>query len=349
MSRRSAFTLVELLVVVAILALLMGMAATMLSSARGSSMKGSTLAIIGKVDAALRLFGNEVGSYPWQVGYADVAAGDAPTNQLGWHLGTSMTKPQRLDLFADQDSAADQFRYVCVNPADPNGWYKEQTAKLKEPAYRISRLLPIDANLRNEWNSESWNTAFSRLLNRFAEERARLAIACGHTDLRGPAIVGGYDASATRVLPSPKSRGWAADYLGGQLEARYLRDDAVLDAWRRPLAYIANILPGARGTTATQAGVNINGFDTTRYGLGGLGRTILWPPGTGSRETPVDAAGYPDAGNLLRSDARRYARPGMELEFELISAGADGRMDWMRDAPANRDNILGGDYLRGLK
>ncbi len=345
--RKRGFTLIELLMVIAIISLLMGMVMTMMSSARSSAMKSATKAMMGKIDTALRLFKNEIGAYPWQVAYADVAAGEAPTNHLAWHLGSTMTKQQRLDLYDDQDTAANQFRYTCIDPA--NGWYTERTALLKEPAYRISRLLPANHDTSGGWDSATKNIAITRILNRFAEERARLAIAIGNTGVSGPRISGGYDASATALVASPTAQGWASDYLGGEIEARYRQGDTLLDGWKRPLAYIANTLPAARGTTTTQAGVNIAGFDTTPYGLGAQGRIQLWPLGTGSHQTPTDPLHFPDGGNLLHSDARFYARPGLEQEFELISAGADGRMDWMRDAAVNRDNVLGGDYLRDLR
>lgn len=345
--RQHAFTLIELLIVIAIISLLMGMVMTMMSSARSSAMKSTTKAIMSKVDTALRLFKNEIGAYPWQVAYADVAAGEAPTNNLAWHLGSTMTKPQQLDLYADMDIAGGQFRYQCIDPT--NSWYVERTALLKEPAYRKTRLLPPLLNSTTDWNAASQNVSYSRILNRWGEERARLALAIGNSEATGPKITGGYDASATRLVASPKSKGWAADYLGGELESRYRRDDAILDAWRRPIAYIANTLPGARGTTTNQGGANMSGFDTSTYGLGNLGRRPLWPLGTGSRQTPIDPLYFPDGGLLMHSDSRFYCRPGQEQEFELISAGADARMDWMRDAPVNRDNILGGDYLRDLR
>lgn len=347
MKRNRGFTLVELLMVIGIISLLMGMVMTMMSSARSSAMKSGTKAIMGKVDTALRIFKNEIGAYPWQTEYADVAMGDAPTNHLAWHLGSTMTKQQRLDLFTDQDTAAMQFRYNCIDPA--NGWYVERTGMLKEPAYRTSRLLPRNVDLSGSWDSATKNVANARILNRFAEERARLAIAIGNVTMGGPTIRGGYDASATRLVSSPISQGWACDYLGSELENKYRRDDTILDAWKRPIAYIANTLPAARGTTTTQAGVNVSGFDTTPYGLGAQGRIVLWPVGTGAKQTPIDPTYFPDASNLLHSDARYYARPGLETEFELISSGADGRMDWMRDAQVNRDNVLGSDYLRNLR
>lgn len=347
MRPQRGFTLIELLIVISIIALLMGMVMTMMSSARAAAMKGATRAIMSKVDVALRLFKNEIGSYPWQTTYADVALGEAPTNRLAWHLGTTMSKQQRLDQFADQDTASGQFHYACVDPTQ--GGYVERTALLKEPAYRTTRLLPGHIDLSGAWYAASNNISYSRLLNRLAEERARLALAVGNTDARGPRITGGYDASATKLVATPTAQGWAADYLGGELESRYRRDDGILDAWRHPLAYVANILPAARGTTANLGGNNLSGFDTTAYGLGALGRITLWPLGTGSKQTPIDPLYFPDGGTLIHSDCRYYARPGQEMEFELISAGADARMDWMRDAPVNRDNILGGDYLRDLR
>ena len=108
---RRGFTLLELLVVIGIISVLASMAMPMIAVARNSAMKGATRAIMGKVDAALHLFREEVRAYPWQASYADVASGAPATNRLAWHLGTTMTTAQQVLLRNDQDAAAKAYFY----------------------------------------------------------------------------------------------------------------------------------------------------------------------------------------------------------------------------------------------
>ncbi len=86
------------------------------------------------------------------------------------------------------------------------------------------------------------------------------------------------------------------------------------------------------------------------YGLAPIGRTSLRArdPATGVG-LPADGDRLPDPDDLWRSDRRFYAAPGFELEFELWSAGPDGRFAWMRDEAANRDNVAGDLYDQGLR
>ena len=60
----AAFTLIELLMVVSIIALLAGMATPILMTAKNSAARNATKATFGKLDAALRLFKTEAGAYP---------------------------------------------------------------------------------------------------------------------------------------------------------------------------------------------------------------------------------------------------------------------------------------------
>jgi prepilin-type N-terminal cleavage/methylation domain-containing protein len=106
-------------------------------------------------------------------------------------------------------------------------------------------------------------------------------------------------------------------------------------------------------------GVGALGFDPTtgpgpgliasRPGLIYNGRVLLTTTDAGDgRSTPADAAYFPDPGNLLHSDVRYYAAPGYEAEFELWSAGPDGRFGYFRDDPANADNIANLPYNQVL-
>jgi prepilin-type N-terminal cleavage/methylation domain-containing protein len=66
-------------------------------------------------------------------------------------------------------------------------------------------------------------------------------------------------------------------------------------------------------------------------------------------QTNANPGYFPDASNLMQSDMRYYAAIGYETEFELWSAGYDGKFSYMRSDSADYDNICATDVLRGLK
>lgn len=154
-------------------------------------------------------------------------------------------------------------------------------------------------------------------------------------DSRGPVL----DASS---IPDPLNapgakpvQGWRAEYLanafrirqpGGSGELSQDRD-AILDVWGNPLIYVCAVVPGARGYghACDNGG---GGIDERRYGMAPRGRT---------------------ATDALHSDIRSTAAKPYAFEFELWSAGPDGRFEVMRDAAVNRDNIAITSYNKGLR
>jgi type II secretory pathway pseudopilin PulG len=352
--RREGFTLIELLVVISIIMVLVGMVSSLIATSRNSAQRNATKAIMGKVDVALRQFKNECGAYPWQpsANNPDDTSGVAWSNRLAWNLGTDLPRADLLKLLADQDAAAAQYNYDCtpVGPLTAGKTTVENVAALSGVAYRMAWIQPsihgaISASLQ-------LNVAI--FLNRMAQERARLAITAGNTGLVGPVIrtldwTVAVDRRSVPVLTTSSSNGWAADYLGGEVEAKYRRDGQILDVWKRPLVYICQALPGVRMTTFQVLGGGTGPFNSAYYGLGAVGRAALARRDDGGITVPTDSTYFPDAGNLLGSDARYYCAPGYASEFELHSAGRDGRFGWFRNAVENRDNILGGDYQRGLQ
>lgn len=155
-------------------------------------------------------------------------------------------------------------------------------------------------------------------------------------DSRGPVLDG---ASIPDPVASPgvhPVQGFRADYLSDAFHRRADAGDrgeidptgnAILDAWGNPLVYVCAVSPGAKGYA--HACDNGGGrIDERRYGLGPQGR---------------------DATSSLHSDIRSTAAAAYVLEFELWSAGQDGRIETGRDAAVNRDNVGVVAYAKGLE
>lgn len=335
--KHRAFTLLELLIVVAIIALLAGMAMPMLNMAREAARASATRSVMARVDGALRQFKADYLVYPHQSAYADVDAGEFPGNRLAYHLGTNLSSAQRDLVMQDMASAAAAYAYTFGND-------------------RADGAHGPLAYLRNDVTTEGGNVPASVVaLNRMAQERVRLRVLSGDTSVGG-AVIRRSDGSivrdlrAVRALPTAMSAastgpgpGWAVDYLAGELESKTIDGQRILDGWKRPLAYVCQVAPGCRPTSVL---LYRNTSTLTRLGLYDLDpqqRTVL------RNGNAVDAAFLPDPGNLMHSDRRHYAAPGFEREFELWSCGRDGRLGWMRDDLRNRDNLGLVDYDAGIR
>jgi len=150
-------------------------------------------------------------------------------------------------------------------------------------------------------------------------------------DRRGPAL----------AAAEARAGGWRGDYLAGALRAAGesaggldASGQAIVDLWGNPLIYVCRVVPGAQGhmpalgTSNGKATSRPSDTRETRYNMGPMGR----------RPT-----------TSLASDIRSTAAPAYVLEFELWSAGPDGRFAGSRDDPVNRDNIAITPYLRELR
>lgn len=360
----SAFTLIELMVVIGILAMLTAMLMPMTAVIRQGMLRSSTLTVMKKVDTGLRLFKADFGIYPYQAGYADLDGGetlDDHPNNLGYRLGTVIGAAARAKVEADMLTAAGRFSY-SVNPANS----------------AADGIVGAPGLTYVAGDPGVGSTQVATMLNRLAREQVRIAVLSGNLAMRGPVIctaTGALAANKTSINVMTSSAqsgtrlGWTADYLGHDLEARYLRDDTVLDAWGTPLVYVCQVVPGMKingGSPQTSH------LDNRRFGLGAIGfdpRTGPAPAqiaggrplllnygrirlgaanGSDGLQAPADAAYLPDPDAPLHSDRRYYAAPGFEMEFELWSAGRDRRFAWMRDAPVNRDNPSLVPYDKGL-
>lgn len=341
--RLGAFTLLELLVVMAVLTALVAICLPLINLANRESRKSATRVVMVKVDTALRLFRAEIGPFPYQQNYADLAAGEAWTNRLHYHLGTDLTDDQREKVLADANTAAANYQESDAfhAPTNPN-------------TYRKTDCLA--------------GIAEAKVCNRMARERVRLAVFSGHTGITGGTLLAplysennfSWSVVARRVLPttpllsnplsaSDPGPGWAKDYLAGEVPRNHVAGQAILDAWHRPLLYVCQVIEGVRSMPlrdSTDGGCAFS--NALIQGLHPLGRRTLETVDAITGEPLAASPGLPDLTNLHHSDRRKYAPRRLELEFELWSAGPDGRADWMRDGDANRDNIPLQEYDRGI-
>ncbi len=312
-----AFTLVELIMVIGIIVALFSVSLPLLGLAQREADKGATKVVMAKVDTAIRLFRSEIGSYPWQPTYADLASGATWDNRLYWHVGTDISTADLDTLRSEAVAAALVYRMDSV---------------------------PVDARAFKETDG----AGYAWMLNTMASERARLAIFAGNTTVATPVVDPAYMATwplvyrrvipTTPLLSAPTSRGWARDFLVGEIPRKHRSGDAILDGWGRPLLYVGQVVEGM--VASPSDGVWTAVIRPRDYGMQAQGRTTLAPvDALTAKPLTVDAVRLPDLANLRRSDRRFYAPRGLELEFELWSAGPDRRADWMRDAAVNRDNV----------
>lgn len=332
-----AFTLIELLVVISILVILMGMLMPILNIAKRASMVTATRAVFAKVDTAIRLFRAEYGPYPWQESYADLASGATWTNRLYGAVGTDLSAAESIKIRADAETAASSFEYP--DPANPISFFNRDT----------NNYAPGD------WHAGT-SSGYTIQLNQMAAERTRLAIFSGNVGITCPIypseLVQWNDVwqmsrlmrivkPTTPLLATPTAvkPGMAKDYLKGELEPRYISGDVILDAWKRPLLYVCQVVEGMT-SQPMMSGDGVLNLKALDWGMAPLGRKTLADKDaiTGQALT-ADASFLPDVTTLRHSDRRYYAPRGLETEFELWSAGPDGRADWMRDAAVNYDNI----------
>jgi hypothetical protein len=170
-----------------------------------------------------------------------------------------------------------------------------------------------------------------------ARARVRLTVFAGNASIAHVA------APYAPVLATPQSAarpGMAKDYLHGELPARQVEGDAILDAWGRPLIYVCQVVEGMHSTPVIWNAQQMIYCKAQSVGLHTAGRSSLAPIDRITGAALVAAPPQlPDPAKLRHSDRRSYAAWQLEAEPELWSAGNDGRADWMRDAAVNHDNV----------
>jgi hypothetical protein len=330
--------------------------------------QSATQAVLKKVEIGLRLFHSDWEVYPGQLSYPILTTGLESTNRLYYHIGTNISLTDRSSIMADADAAGQLYAYNST-----------QSSEGTQPSSLTYTFALINGEPRSNYN-DTYRRAYAALINRMAREQVRLAAIAGNLWMKGQIVTsssGGsitIDKSANSIFPTATSAanaGWATDYLSGDIERKYVDGETILDAWKRPLVYICQMIPGIAGSGARHWDHRVTVANTKRYGLGPIGFDPATGPGpalsatrpwllcsgriTLSRDdagdgkgVPADATYCPDTNDLLGSDIRFYAAPGMSQEFELWSCGRDQRFDYRRNAAVNADHLSATPYNKGL-
>lgn len=315
--RNRAFTLIELLTVIAIMIVLMAMLMPMIGMARRSAAITSTRSLIKRVSTALEAFRSDVGTYPYQ-DHGGVAFPEP--NRLAFHLAHDLTPSELTDLRNDAATAAGRF--------DPSS------------SYGTMVLQKNQLDPRENSTEDATQSGIAATVNRMAATRARVAIYAGATAITGFKAWNGYDHSAEKLVPNAASRGFARDYLGDEVSPKEMRGDAIIDRWGQPLVYVCPVLPGLRRC----------------YALDSMGRSVddgkYWRPDA-AELIDGDTYGLGQHGRAettsLASDVRTTAACAYDLKPEIWSSGPDRRCAAQRDDHANADNISVELYTRGLR
>lgn len=296
-------------------------------------------------------------------------------NLLFRRLGRSMDQAERDALNAAAAAAAGKYHYYAKLFQADAGMIETGS----DLAYRTAYLLPSTQVHAGRGNDTVATSRYASYLNRAGADRARRAVSAGALDLDGPIIVGPTstaphkDLTATPLLAPAEiggmATGWCDDYLDGSLSAKDRAGDAVLDAWGNPLVYVGMVIPRTRSSSAQIYNTEVKSQDLVWYGMGATGfraNSGPWAEVVAARRwrllqngritvgaNAIDNQPAPlctgNPGAAMDSDRRWFAAPGFELDCELWSAGPDGRLEWVRSAAANRDNVPLLPYDRSLR
>jgi prepilin-type N-terminal cleavage/methylation domain-containing protein len=361
-SPSQGFTLLELIITISIIVFLMSMFMPLMNLAKRASLRTVSLSTMAKTEASLYQYKTDFKAYPYQLSYSQ--DGDPWSNALNYNVGTDIAIADQTAVKADMQAAAAQYAF------NMNNGYQAMTQQsftmnrgngaLYGDGSNSPEGDPAPSGASYNSGNQVWTWTYSggcmqlcMMLNRLGAERANEMLlvgdvtGCGVNMLpeTGPGGLThhGRDLSQMRLVNTPQSAerpGWARDYLQGEIDAKYLQGPNILDGYLHPLIYICQVIPGVEVTWGNMYNNYVDIGNPAIYGLTPIGRSTLQPfiPGT---STPItgNPASLPDVTNLMHSDLRYWAAPGLELEFELWSAGPDGQMGWWRDDLANRDNI----------
>lgn len=305
----------------------------------------------------------------------------------GCDPSATVTHQQAIaDVLTDAENARRAFNYDLSNSGK---YPVETLSRYTDFAFLISDTMPVRIRPGYGLMHYDPATSLPVVLNRMAQERYSLAMLAGAVNITGPETktitlagttyasanpkaairatsklmynLGSLTSPAAPAQPASRNHpGWSDNYLHGELQPRDVSGHAIVDVWNRPLIYVCQVLPGNNlAGTATPLGrtksgstnMNIEYVDDVLYGVGPKTRRVLDTRDSYQNKTGLaaDPPYLPDPANRMRSDIRHYAATPFANEFELWSAGRDGRFGWMRDDQVNADNLSVRNYHIGLQ
>lgn len=313
---RRGFTMIELLMVLAIIAVLSSMLLPVVSLARKKAAETNTMALMRKVETGLELFKGEFATYPYQKHDTAQSFPEAD-NRLAKILAKDLTVDERNDLDADLRAVVQAYAPGGAHRIE-NGW------DAKGRPWVLGDLDPeIYVGLR-----PNHLMLHSDLASRGARERGVLAVLAGNVN-----VMGVHPNRTLPLLANPQSQGAAYDFLSLDLNPSDVQGDAIVDFWGRPLIYNCPVIQGLLPFYP----------NTPQFGGGDGGMHYINPEFYGfATVTRAETS-------TLAGDQRTTAAAAFVDSFELWSVGPDGLADPDRTARANRDNLSPTEYWKGLE
>lgn len=340
-----AFTLLELLIVVSIVAILTGMLSVVLGLAGRKAKQTNTLAIMAKVESGIRQFRIEMRTYPFQTDLSTADSDPAKwTNNLAFRLAWQPTDAERAAYAAKVQSDIAVIRRafffhngqktglydgIPIGPGKPTG---DGTHAFRAPDFmnlasytsnlllaRGSLLQPtanfttVNGGAHNflppaGWYSygQSARAGSAQVLTRLAEERTMLSFLAGDTPVHAPSGIDPADAADKAEFPDEDER-------YGQLT--YYRSGSVVVNGYSYVPY--NRGSDARGPVLTTASAASSGW-RAEYLAGVLKRQIS--PGSPGNIDPAGEAILDAYGRPLVYISR--VLPGMRAYSNPLGGGA---------------------------
>ncbi len=315
-ARRGAFTIIELLIVIAVIVLLLSILTVAIAAASRTSQSANTRALMGSLRQALIGFHRDVGYYP------PVLDGQRSVLQVPTPNAAGNFDEVYLQQWYSQTALADYLLgyghhnhdgYGIIDPSNPSDIYAAETPRL---------------GIRHPGPDGAWGAGLGDLTARMTGTNPNIDT--------GPVLGPYLEVATDRILGSTNGTtdafGNLNVFLPGQ--GAYSDDDpkVLIDYWGRPLRYYRRVHPVGSlpaNYKATQAG----GWTPT------LGDVILLRPFRIDYQAAVyspvaDASGDRTVTTLLRSAEFAIFSPGPDRAFnsEIASDAASGE--------SNADNIV---------
>jgi prepilin-type N-terminal cleavage/methylation domain-containing protein len=246
-----AFTLIELLIVISIMAILVSMLSAMMSIAQRQGRITNTRATMMKVDQAIRLFKTDMRIYPWQSDLGLPPAEPALwTNnlakRLAWHppapADATASDPDRVTYIRkfQEDLATIEGKFRFVNGANvpPSGDSSEGTHAFRYESGQTNLLLAPGTlafdvpTINGSWwrnklipgipGSSNDCSGDARALTKMAEEVTKQAYTAGQLPTLAPTGIDATLPADKALFPNEDERYPTVNFPGTSTPYRYL-------------------------------------------------------------------------------------------------------------------------------